>query len=145
MEFLEKHLHTKDRDCENQNSHDNLDRQVSCGTMGSVENSVSTERGGSNLALACLGPEMEFPFVSKISIESQRLLLETFERIKSGELAKVDLQKMSVVQVCWVLNFINECCALSTCRSLYGEALPKRGTFYRMELYTENMYVYMET
>ena len=104
MEFLEKHLHsTKDGDSENQNNHDNLG-QASCGTMGSVGNSVSTERGGSNLAPACLGPEMEFPFVSKISIESQRLLLETFKMMKSGELAKVDLQKMTSIQVCCVLN-----------------------------------------
>ena len=144
VEFLEKHLHsTKDRDCENQNSHDNLERPVSCGTMGTVGNCVSTGRGGSNLAPACLGPEMEFPFVSKISIESQRLLLEAFEMIKSGELAKVDLQKMSVIQVCWALNFINECCTLGTRRSLNGEPLTERSTFFRGEVYTE-MYVYTE-
>ena len=62
-------------------------------------NSSGVKEGRFNRTPACLGPEMEFPFVSKISVESQKMFLETFEMIKSGELAKVDLQKMKTVQV----------------------------------------------
>ncbi|XP_074622359.1 uncharacterized protein LOC141880735 isoform X2 [Acropora palmata] len=41
---------------------------------------------------------MEFPFVSKISRENQKLLLETFEMIKSGDLANADFQKLKSIQ-----------------------------------------------
>ncbi|CAH3171902.1 unnamed protein product [Porites lobata] len=37
---------------------------------------------------------MEFPFVSKVSIESQKLLMETLQMIQCRELAKVDLEEM---------------------------------------------------
>jgi len=103
-EFLEKHLSSaKDGDRQGQNIHDSVG-EVCQGNTASKGNNVNKaansgiERCGSYSTLACLGPEMEFPFVSKISIESQRMFLETFEMIKAGELAKVDLQKMKTVQ-----------------------------------------------
>ena len=42
---------------------------------------------------------MKFPFVSKVSIESQKVLMETLQMTKCRELAKVDLEKMQTVQV----------------------------------------------
>ncbi|KAJ7354724.1 ER membrane protein with type-III transmembrane domains [Desmophyllum pertusum] len=42
--------------------------------------------------------QWSFPFVSKVSIESQKMFLEVFEALRSGQLAKVDLQKMKAAQ-----------------------------------------------
>ncbi|XP_078356430.1 little elongation complex subunit 2-like, partial [Oculina patagonica] len=105
VEFLEKHL-SSPKDEENiLNKRDDINTYV---TMGSLEtaghkmnnwtNSSGAERSGSNGALACLGSAMEFPFVSKISIESQKMFLKVFETLRSGQLAKVDLQEMKAVQ-----------------------------------------------
>ena len=104
VEFLEKHLSAaKDRDCQSHHGGMGI-REVSLGTIESTgaKNTANSgfKRSGSNSGSACLGPEVEFPFVSKISIESQQMFLETFEKIKSGELAEVDLQKLKSVQVC---------------------------------------------
>lgn len=97
VEFLEKHPDSaKDGDKQTQNSCHTIGH-IPQGTIESTCNGVESE--GSNIDPACLGPEMEIPFVSKISLESQRLFLEMFEMIRSGELAKVDLQKMKTVQV----------------------------------------------
>ena len=52
----------------------------------------------SNSASASVGPQMEFPFASKVSIESQKLLMETLQMIQCRELAKVDLEEMQTVQ-----------------------------------------------
>lgn len=114
MEFLEKHLSSA-KDVENtaQNNHADINTAV---TIGSLEtegykknkgvHSQGAETGGSNSAPAYLGPSMEFPFVSKVSIESQKMFLEVFEALRSGQLAKVDLQKMKAAQVCNNLFFI---------------------------------------
>lgn len=114
MEFLEKHLSSA-KDVENtaQNNHADINTAV---TIGSLEtegykknkgvHSQGAEIGGSNSAPAYLGPSMEFPFVSKVSIESQKMFLEVFEALRSGQLAKVDLQKMKAAQVCNNLFFI---------------------------------------
>lgn len=102
MEFLEKHL-SPDKDAQNR-----LPRHDS--TMGSPEaagynmnkgtNKTGAEKSRSNSAPACLGPAMEFPFISKISIESQKLFLKVFETLRSGQLDSVDLQEVKAVQVC---------------------------------------------
>lgn len=102
MEFLEKHL-SPDKDAQNR-----LPRHDS--TMGSPEaagynmnkgtNKTGAEKSRSNSAPACLGPAMEFPFISKISIESQKLFLKVFETLRSGQLDSVDLQEVQAVQVC---------------------------------------------
>ena len=104
MEFLEKHLSSA-RDEENKFDGINTDVTTrSLETAGHKMNKGTTssgaERSGSNSALACLGSAMEFPFVSKISIESQKMFLKVFETLRSGQLAKVDLQEMKAVQVC---------------------------------------------
>ena len=105
MEFLEKHPDSaKDGDKQIQHSRDTIGH-IPQGTIESTGNHMNkstcsgVEREGLNKDPASLGPEMEFPFVSKISLESQRLFLEMFEVIRSGKLAKVDLQKMRTVQV----------------------------------------------
>lgn len=104
MEFLEKHLSSA-KDGENiLNKHDDIITDVTVGSletaghkMNKGTNSSGAERSGSNNALACLGSAMEFPFVSKISIESQKMFLKVFETLRSGQLAKVDLQEMKAV------------------------------------------------
>lgn len=102
VEFLEKHL-SPDKDAQNR-----LPRHDS--TMGSPEaagynmnkgtNKTGAEKSRSNSAPACLGRAMEFPFISKISIESQKLFLKVFETLRSGQLDSVDLQEVKAVQVC---------------------------------------------
>ena len=102
MEFLEKHL-SPDKDEENRlPQHD-----ITMGPAESAEynmnkgtNKAGAGKSRSNNALACLGPAMEFPFISKISIESQKMFLKVFETLRSGQLANVDLQEMKAVQVC---------------------------------------------
>lgn len=102
VEFLEKHL-SPDKDEQNRLPQNDI-------TMGSSEaaeynmskgtSKTGAEKSRSNSAPACLGPAMEFPFISKISIESQEMFLKVFETLRSGKLANVDLQEMKAVQVC---------------------------------------------
>ena len=101
MEYLEKHLFSeKDRENTVQNNHDDMKADVNIRTLeNSRASSKSADIGGANSAPACLGPSVEFPVVSKISIESQKLFVKMFEALKSGQLAKVDLQEMKAVQV----------------------------------------------
>lgn len=100
VEFLEKHL-SPDKDEQNRLPQNDI-------TMGSSEaaeynmskatSKTGAEKSRSNSAAACLGPAMEFPFISKISIESQEMFLKILETLRSGKLANVDLQEMKAVQ-----------------------------------------------
>ena len=102
MEFLETHL-SPNKDEQN----DLPQNVITMGSPAAAEykmnkgtNKTGAEKSRSNSAPACLGPEMEFPFISKISIESQKLFFKVFETLRSGQLANVDLQEMKAVQVC---------------------------------------------
>jgi len=68
--------------------------------MNKGTNKTGAEKIGSNSAPAFLGPAVEFPFISKISLERQKMFLKVFETLRSGQLANVDLQEMKAVQVC---------------------------------------------
>lgn len=110
VEFLEKHLDvppscTLDKDGDSQTC-GNLDnegndpskdgRNVN-NTGGCTNRNEEKWRSYSPGSASCV-PEMDFPFVSKLSQESQKLLLETYEMIKSRDLTNVDLQKLKSVQ-----------------------------------------------
>ena len=58
-----------------------------------------TERGKTKMFPSSLGPEMEFPVVSRISVENQKMFFEEFEALRSGKLEKVDFQRLKTVQV----------------------------------------------
>lgn len=113
VEFLEKHLSSKkDREITVKNKHDDRNANV---TMGSLSEGCKTNQGldisgaegsGSHSAPAYLGSAMEFPCVSKISIENQEMFLKVFETLRSGQLAKVDLQEMKTVQVCYCITVL---------------------------------------
>ena len=102
MEFLEKHL-GPDKDEQNRlQQHD-----ITIGSPEAAEynmnkgtNKTGAEKSRSNSAPACLGLTMEFPCISKMSIESQKMFLKVFETLRSGQLANVELQEMKAVQVC---------------------------------------------
>ena len=104
VEFLDKHLKaTKDGGSDIESSYGNSSITdlpfMSEGYNVQGANRIGAEGDRSNSTSASVGPQMEFPFVSKVSIESQKLLMETLQMIKCRELAKVDLQKMQTVQV----------------------------------------------
>lgn len=111
VEFLEKHLSSKeDRGYTVQNKHSDRSADVTMGclTEGCKTNrgldSSGTEGSGTHSAPAYLGSAMEFPCVSKISIEDQEKFLKVFETLRSRKLAKVDLQEMKTVQVCYCIT-----------------------------------------
>ena len=109
MEFLEKHLGP------HKDEESRLPQQdIAMGSPETAEYKMNkgtskpgAEKSKSNSAPACLGPAMEFPFISKISIESQRMFFKVFETLRSGQLANVDLQEMKAVQVCDCMAVIN--------------------------------------
>ena len=68
--------------------------------MNKGTDKTGAKKSRSNSAPACLGLAMEFPCISKLSIESQKMFLKVFETLRSGQLANVDLQEMKAVQVC---------------------------------------------
>ena len=108
MEYLEKHLKSgKEQEKKVENNHDDTKGDVSISSV--QEDSATTEKGtrrkgaqkgGAKSAPAFLGPSVEFPVLSKVSIESQKMFVEMLEMLRSGQLAKVDLQEMKAVQVC---------------------------------------------
>lgn len=103
VEFLGKHLNSSTR------GEDGSPVNSRCDSPKVTDSSGNGTDGGSNrsneskrsysLSTSSLSPEMEFPFVSKISRENQKLLLETFEMIKAGDLANADFQKLKSIQV----------------------------------------------
>lgn len=104
MEFLDKHLNLpKDDNSDIESSYCNSSMKdlpfMSSGYNVQGASRIVAEGDRSNGAPASVGPQMDFPFVSKVSIESQKLLMETLQMIKCRELAKVDLEKMQTVQV----------------------------------------------
>lgn len=109
MEFLEKHLGPH-KDEEGRLAQHDI-------TMGSPEaaeykvnkgsSKTGAEKSKSNSVPACLGPAREFPSISKISIESQKMFCKVFETLRSGQLANVDLQEMKVVQVRDCIKVLN--------------------------------------
>lgn len=102
VEFLGKHLNssTLGKDGSPVNSRiapPKVTDSSGNGTDGGSNRNNESKR--SNIPSTSLSPEMEFPFVSKISRENQKLLLETFEMIKAGDLANADFQKLKSIQV----------------------------------------------
>lgn len=102
MEFLGKHLNssTRGEDGSPVNSRSDPPKVTDSsgnGTDGGSNRSNESKR--SNSLSTRLSPEMEFPFFSNISRENQKLLLETFEMIKAGDLANADFQKLKSIQV----------------------------------------------
>ena len=108
VEYLEKHLKSgKEQGRKIQNNHDDTKADVSMSrvqkdsaTTEKGTRSKGAQKGGANSAPAFLGPSVEFPVLSKVSIESQKMFVEILEMLRSGQLAKVDLQEMKAVQVC---------------------------------------------
>lgn len=108
VEYLEKHLKSgKDQGKKVEYNHDDTRADVSISRI--QEDSAITEKGtrskgaqkgGAKSAPAFLGPSVEFPALSKVSLESQKMFVEMLEMLRSGQLAKVDLQEMKAVQVC---------------------------------------------
>lgn len=115
VEFLEKHL-GPDKDEENRLPQHNISTKDI--TMGSPEaaeykmnkrtNKTGAEKSRLDSVPACLGPAMEFPFISKLSIESQKLFFKVFETLRSGQLADVELQEMKTVQVCDCITVVKD-------------------------------------
>ena len=102
VEFLEKHL-SPDKDEQNSlPQHDITMRSPEAAEykMNKGTKKTGAEKSRSNSAPACFGPAMEFPFISKISIESHKMFLKVFETLRSGQLANLDLQEVKAVQVC---------------------------------------------
>lgn len=99
VEYLEKHLKSGKR---NDTKADvSISRvQEDSATTEKGTRSKGAQKGGANSAPAFLGPSVEFPVLSKVSIESQKMFVEILEMLRSGQLAKVDLQEMKAVQVC---------------------------------------------
>lgn len=90
VEFLDKHLKaTKDGGSDIESSYGN----------SSITDLPFMSEGYNVQGANRIGAEGDRSFVSKVSIESQKLLMETLQMIKCRELAKVDLEKMQTVQV----------------------------------------------
>lgn len=105
VEYLEKHLKSeKDREKTVQNNHDDTKADVSIRTQDGSETtekgarSKGAEKGRAKSAPTFLGPSLEFPVMSKVSIESQKMFVEMLEALRSGQLAKVDLQEIKAIQ-----------------------------------------------
>lgn len=102
VEFLGKHLNssTRGEDGSPVDSRSDPPKVTNSSGNGTDRGSNRKNEGKRSYSLSTsLSPEMEFPFVSKISRENQKLLLETFEIIKSGDLANADFQKLKSIQV----------------------------------------------
>ncbi|KAK2564716.1 hypothetical protein P5673_011396 [Acropora cervicornis] len=103
VEFLRKHLNSSTRGEDGSPVDSRSDPPIAKVTNssgnGTDGGSNRNNEGKRSYSLSTsLSPEMEFPFVSKISRENQKLLLETFEMIKSGDLANADFQKLKSIQ-----------------------------------------------
>lgn len=101
VEFLGKHLNssTRGEDGSPVDSRSDPPKVTNSSGNGTNGGSNRNNEGKRSYSLSTsLSPEMEFPFVSKISRENQKLLLETFEMIKSGDLANADFQKLKSIQ-----------------------------------------------
>ncbi|XP_029180107.2 little elongation complex subunit 2-like [Acropora millepora] len=101
VEFLGKHLNssTRGEDGSPVDSRSDPPKVTNSSGNGTDGGSNRNNEGKRSFSLSTsLSPEMEFPFVSKISRENQKLLLETFEMIKSGDLANADFQKLKSIQ-----------------------------------------------
>lgn len=101
VEFLGKHLNssTRGEDGSPVDSRSDPPKVTNSSGNGTDGGSNRNNEGKRSYSLSTsLSPEMEFPFVSKISRENQKLLLETFEMIKSGDLANADFQKLKSIQ-----------------------------------------------
>ncbi|XP_067020951.1 little elongation complex subunit 2-like [Acropora muricata] len=101
VEFLGKHLNssTRGEDGSPVDSRSDPPKVMNSSGNGTDGGSNRNNEGKRSYSLSTsLSPEMEFPFVSKISRENQKLLLETFEMIKSGDLANADFQKLKSIQ-----------------------------------------------
>ncbi|XP_015747470.1 PREDICTED: little elongation complex subunit 2-like [Acropora digitifera] len=101
VEFLGKHLNSSTRGEDGSPVDSRSDPPKVTNSSGNGTDGVSNRNneGKRSYSLSTsLSPEMEFPFVSKISRENQKLLLETFEMIKSGDLANADFQKLKSIQ-----------------------------------------------
>ena len=132
VEYLEKHLKSgKEQGRKSQNNHDDTKADVSISRI--QEDSATTEKGtrskgaqkgGANSAPAFLGPSVEFPVLSKVSIESQKMFVEILEMLRSGQLAKVDLQEMKAVQVCKHVT-----CYYCVLFFLYGDLTLKKSMY----------------
>ena len=112
VEFLGKHLNSSavEEGGSSRSAPPKVTDSSGNGTDGGSNRKNESKR--SNSPSTSLSPEMEFPFVSKISRENQKLLLDTFEMIKAGNLANADFQKLKSIQVSSIHQYIVALCIL---------------------------------